>query len=709
MPHGGVAKFGKILLYLWCNSAELRHKRKYISILYYKQKLTRCIGDNAVKDEIIMKRLLICAVVVVAMATGCGKINDRIDRLDDRLSQLEETTIPSIDEQIDGIGKTIKSLEKIDAELKGYIKTLQQQSATATEQIKKLQEKDVALEQKIAELRLYVDAEIQKNKDWAETAFATLEQYNGVTSEIESLNESLRTAGKEAEALKQSSGDLESEIASIKATLAELTKNVEAIKGDIAKLLGRIQSATYVPKYTDGKVEMKRILTEDDGIAEFDFAVTPTDAVKELANVWSVAVKMRAVYTETRAVSFIDMPIISFEADESNGVITVKASGKNLNEDFFIGESVASASLVISDGNASVASEYVPIFGENVMDPYTIYYTTTNGDPVKAPIESQEGFVSNTYNKTMGTIKFDRGIVKICDNAFENSNLASIIIPDSFTSISNYTFRYSTGLTRVTIGNGVKAIGYYTFFGCTGLTNVNIGNGVTSIGTYAFSGCTSLTSITIPDSVTFIYNRTFSRCTSLTTVTLPGSVKYIGDYVFSGCSGLTSLTIPDSVTEIGNYAFSDCTGLKSITIPNSVTEISQGAFLGCTGLTNITTIPDSVTRIGRSAFYGCTGLKNITIPDSVTSIGNYAFHKCKALTSITIPGGVTIIGEKAFSGCTGLANVYCKATTPPTAEAGVFENIPSDARIYVPRASVEAYKSATNWKDYASQIVGYDF
>ena len=311
-----------------------------------------------------MKKLLLSVVVatVAIMTTGCKKINDRIDRLDDRLSQLEETTIPSIDEQIDGINNTIESLEKIDAELKGYIKTLQQQAATATEQIKKLQAKDEALEQKIAELRQYVDAEIQKTKDWAETAFATLEQYNGITREIESLKESLKSAGKEAEALKQSIGDLESEIASIKATLAELTKNVEAIKGDIAKLLGRIQSVTYVPKYTDGKVEMKRTMGEDDGIAEFDFAVTPAEAVKELANVWSVAVKMRAVYTETRAVSFMDMPILSFVADESNGVVTVRASGKNLNEDFFIGKSVASASLVISDGNASVASEYVPMF-----------------------------------------------------------------------------------------------------------------------------------------------------------------------------------------------------------------------------------------------------------------------------------------------------------------------------------------------------------
>ena len=29
--------------------------------------------------------------------------------------------------------------------------------------------------------------------------------------------------------------------------------------------------------------------------------------------------------------------------------------------------------------------------------------------------------------------------------------------------------------------------------------------------------------------------------------------------------------------------------------------------------------------------------------------------------------------------------------------------------IYVPAESVEAYKAATNWSEYAADIVGYDF
>ena len=132
--------------------------------------------------------------------------------------------------------------------------------------------------------------------------------------------------------------------------------------------------------------------------------------------------------------------------------------------------------------------------------------------------------------------------------------------------------------------------------------------------------------------------------------------------------------------QIGRHAFQDCKTLSSITIPNSVTSINYFAFSGCTSLTGITT------------------------PDSLTSIGNSAFFYCISLAKITIPNKVTSIEIGAFKGCTSLSNITVLPETPPTLEDYVFNGIASNAVIYVPSDSVNAYKSATNWSDYADII-----
>nr|MCR4620416.1 leucine-rich repeat domain-containing protein [Paludibacteraceae bacterium] len=87
---------------------------------------------------------------------------------------------------------------------------------------------------------------------------------------------------------------------------------------------------------------------------------------------------------------------------------------------------------------------------------------------------------------------------------------------------------------------------------------------------------------------------------------------------------------------------------------------------------------------------------------SVTRIGEFAFQQCTGLTSITIGNGVTSIGNSAFSGCGGLTSMTVEATTPPyyssTYQMVSNYNIP----LYVPAGSVNAYKTATEWKKFTN-------
>ena len=220
--------------------------------------------------------------------------------------------------------------------------------------------------------------------------------------------------------------------------------------------------------------------------------------------------------------------------------------------------------------------------------------------------------------------------------------------------------------------------------------------------------------ITFDGDVTQIGNSAFQQCNSLTSITIPDSVTTIGDSAFVWCYSLTSIIIPDSVTSIGMQAFHQCESLASITIPNSVTSIGWGAFFGCLSLEafygkfasedNRCLIVDGVLTS-----FAPAGLTEYTILDGVTSIERNTFGYCRKLTKITIPDSVTSIGYFTFSYCTSLKEVYCKPTIPPIGDSLMFNSNATGRKIYVPAASVEAYKAADYWKEYADYIEGYNF
>jgi hypothetical protein len=125
--------------------------------------------------------------------------------------------------------------------------------------------------------------------------------------------------------------------------------------------------------------------------------------------------------------------------------------------------------------------------------------------------------------------------------------------------------------------------GGYSFAGHSNVTSVSIPSTVTSIGDFAFAGCERLSSVSIPASVVNIGKNAFQGCTNLADITIPSSVTNIGEYSFM-YTGLTNIAISDGVTSIGRFAFWFCRGLTSVTIPASVTNIGAWTFKYCTNL-----------------------------------------------------------------------------------------------------------------------------
>ena len=417
-------------------------------------------------------------------------------------------------------------------------------------------------------------------------------------------------------------------------------------------------------------------------------------------------------------------------------------------------EATTSVTLDCGEGvaigaTADTATEFWIVLPETTFEG-GITITATNTDSAVFS-KSTTNTVAITRNdiQSMVALKAEFATAKPADNEiWYTSSDASVVTPNNTEAFGANVLSnvYENGMGIITFDGEVTEIGEEAFSWCESLTSITIPDSVTEIGFLAFYDCESLESITIPDSVTWIGHGAFSLCSSLTSVTIPDSVTEIEDGTFSGCSslqefkgkfasndgryliiygglnsfapaGLTSYTIPDSVTWIRSQAFSNCSSLTSITIPDSVTSsIGEYTFYGCSSLTSVT-IGNGVTSIEYSAFESCSSLTSITIPDSVTSIRDDAFSNCSSLTSVTIGNGVTSIGDYAFGYCSSLKEVYCNPTTPPTGGEGMFSNfrvgygqiLPIGCYIYVPAESVEAYKSAQYWSDYADYIVGYNF
>ena len=190
-------------------------------------------------------------------------------------------------------------------------------------------------------------------------------------------------------------------------------------------------------------------------------------------------------------------------------------------------------------------------------------------------------YANDSYNHNWSVKSLADGVIK-----------THIVIPDSILvdgvknrvySVSSGAFEGNTDIQTVILPDSLRFLSSMAFRNCTNLRQINLPRKCT-ITDRVFENCTSLEEIEIPTGFNLENgSRIFTGCTSLKKVVMK-SGYYIGRRFFYGCTSLEELILPSSIEEIGAEAFAGCNNLKKITISHTGTSnylylsVGEGAF-----------------------------------------------------------------------------------------------------------------------------------
>lgn len=188
--------------------------------------------------------------------------------------------------------------------------------------------------------------------------------------------------------------------------------------------------------------------------------------------------------------------------------------------------------------------------------------------------------------------------------------------------VTDEMFSYCKKLQKVDIPENVTKIGKDAFYN-TALKEIALPNSLKEIKSAAFSN-SLLETIEIPDNVSKIGEYAFLD-TLLSDIVIPRKVTVVEKDTFAQCGNLGTVVLPDEMTNIGASAFEACYNLENINFSKNITEIGERAFYGCKKLNEIE-LPKTLTGIGERAFESCEKLITVKLKNGNLTIGEYAFR-----------------------------------------------------------------------------------
>ena len=243
-----------------------------------------------------------------------------------------------------------------------------------------------------------------------------------------------------------------------------------------------------------------------------------------------------------------------------------------------------------------------------------------------------------------------------------------IVIPSSvggadLVELAEQLFYNNTDITSVVIPDTVTTIGESIFSGCTSLASATLPAALETIPGYMFANCSSLASIDLPETLVEIGETSFMS-TALVTLDIPKTVYEIGGHSFNGCKSLKTVTFETGsvLYVLGEKAFYDCTALETINLPSTTRSLGIGALQECSSLTGTFVIPAAHT-VPNNFLTGCKSLTKIVVSDGTAKLNYEALMGCSSVTELTLPGTLSEMGSKAVASMDSLKTVTITANS----------------------------------------------
>ena len=476
---------------------------------------------------------------------------------------------------------------------------------------------------------------------------------------IKQASKNLTAAYEKAikDAITENNGKISAEIAAaVEGELDDIHKQINTIKDDIKEiedrlkdledmvegLIARIQSIRFLPKYSDGKVE----LPSDNSLS---FIISPNSAAQVIATAWQtdpdiVTAYLSRTQSRTRAADAPTRIGVTQVTGTADGMLTVVVSTNALPADYWTDTKDANLFIRISDDNNDIISEMIPAT-------YVYPYVTFSAESEQTFSWQTPPTECSLSTRASGTEEFE---YSVGEDDWETLSENQIV-----------TFGGTNGTLRLrgTAPNGtnVKEITFgnpSTLVACSGDIRTlvdweNYAQAETGQAKFQwlFNECAQLTSapaLPATELAANCYYGMFYGCENLTSApALPATELAEGCYygMFAFCTQLTSAPeLPATKMKAQCYQemFYNTSLAEAPELPADVlAEECYRGMLAATPLVSAPVLP--ATELAKGCYYGMFDLcDNLTSSPElkatilVDKCYSHMFYGCQSLSKVTM-------------------------------------------------------------------------